>query len=180
MRLKMRQKQFQAKGPKAGILANFGFTLMELMIALTVVAILLAVAVPAISQYRDRHQFSGAMLDVLASLRRARASAVELNRDVVFVIDTTARTYRAFVDDGSGDEANAFNLQLDDGERVLFTETLPRGVTFESPAPLICFNARGFPVNAENEPTGGTIRLNGNLGSTRSITLLISGHSSIE
>ena len=184
MRLELRQKQFQAKDPKAGKPANFGFTLMELMIALTVLAILMAVAVPAISQYRDRHQFSGAMLDVLASLRRARAAAVELNRDVVFVIDDAAGTYRAFVDDGSGDDDNAGNRQLDAGERVLYTGTLPRGVQFDAAVfgsePFICFNGRGFPVDAENAPTGGTIDLKGKLGFTRRIALIVSGHSNIE
>jgi type IV fimbrial biogenesis protein FimT len=165
---------------KAG---NSGFTLIELMIVLAIIAIIMGVAVPAISQYRDHHQFSGAVIDVLSSLRRARMTAVELNRNVVFEVDVAAGSYRAFVDDGAGTPENAGNASWDNGEQVIGATVLPRGVEFTSATfggdNFITFSGRGFPMNG-NAAVGGMINLAGNLGTTRSVVLILSGHARIQ
>jgi type IV fimbrial biogenesis protein FimT len=163
--------------------ANAGFTLIELMIGVAIVAIIMGVAVPAISQYRDHHQFSGAVIDVLSSLRRARMTAVELNRNVVFEVDVAAGSYRAFVDDGAGIPENAGNGNWDSGEQVIGSTVLPQGVEFTSATfggdTFVTFSGRGFPMNG-NAAVGGTIDLAGNLGTTRSVVLILSGHARIQ
>ncbi len=165
-------------------LTDSGFTLIELMIVLVVMAIVIGVAVPAISQYRDHHQFSGAVIDVLSSLRRARMTAVELNRNVIFEVDVAAGRYQAFVDDGAGIPGNAGNSSLDAGEQLIVSAVLPRGVEVTSADfggdNFIRFSGRGFPLDGDNEAVGGTIDLVGNLGTTRSVVLILSGHARIQ
>jgi type IV fimbrial biogenesis protein FimT len=162
-----------------------GLSLIELMIALAILAIILSIAAPAMSSYRDRHQFSGAALDVLGSLRRVRAVAVESNRNIVFRVDAAAGTYQAFVDDGGGTEDNAANNEWDDGERLIVSGLLPQGVDFTSAAfgtnndVFFIFNGRGFPVSSNNVLTSGTIDIAGKNGMTRRIELISSGHTRI-
>jgi type IV fimbrial biogenesis protein FimT len=181
MTTSLRKNKCTGQDSKKAVTA--GFTLIELMIVVAIVAIIMGVAVPAISQYRDHHQFSGAVIEVLSSLRRARMTAVELNRNVVFEVDVANGSYRAFVDDGAGIPENAGNASWDTGEQVIGATVLPRGVEFTSATfggeSFFTFSGRGFPMNG-NAAVGGTIDLAGNLGTTRSVVLILSGHARIQ
>jgi type IV fimbrial biogenesis protein FimT len=179
------KRQIKVRDRKKSRCVDSGFTLIELMVVVALFAVLTSIAVPSVSQYMERHRFSGAVLDVLASLRRARGVAIELNRNVVFSVDVASGTYQAFVDDGAGVPANASNNQWDAGERLIFSETLPNGVVFESAnfgasSDFFNFSGRGFPVDNNNGLVNGAIELTGNRGTTRRIALIASGHTQIQ
>jgi len=59
-----------------------GFTLIELMIVITITAILTALAVPSFSVTLDNQRISGAAEAVLSDLRWARAEAIKRNKKV--------------------------------------------------------------------------------------------------
>jgi hypothetical protein len=88
-------------------------------------------------------------------------------------VDVDAGSYRAFINDGG------------DGEPVIGSTVLPRGVRFDSATfgkeedNFITFSSRGFPMQG-NTAVGGSIDLVGNLGTTRSVVLILSGHALIE
>jgi prepilin-type N-terminal cleavage/methylation domain-containing protein len=177
----MKRKRFLGKELKETRIPD-GFTMIELLIAVAILSIVLALAVPAMGQYRDQQRFSGAVLEVLASMRRARAVAIESNRNVVYRVDVATRTYQAFVDDGAG--ANAGNNQWDADERLILSGTLPIQVSFSSAVfglnndPFFRFNSRGFPLDSANTLANGSIVIAG--WATRRIDLIASGHTTIQ
>lgn len=61
---------------------NAGFTLVELMVTLGVIAIVLVAAVPSFVDFFDRYRVRGAADDVVSVISNARAAAVKADRDV--------------------------------------------------------------------------------------------------
>lgn len=71
-----------------------GYTLIEMMVVLTVVAVLAAIAVPALSTTVKNTRLTGATNDLLASVTRARTEALkqQLPTAVCFTANPTAAT----------------------------------------------------------------------------------------
>lgn len=59
-----------------------GFTLIELMVTVAVVAILAVAAAPSLREFFERYRLRGAVEDVLSALATARQGAVEADRNV--------------------------------------------------------------------------------------------------
>ena len=59
-----------------------GFTLIELMVAVIVLAILTAIATPSYVEYLERSRLKGAVEETLTLLAQARQGAVEADRNV--------------------------------------------------------------------------------------------------
>lgn len=184
-----------------------GFTLVELMIVIAIIAVISGVSVPAVNSMQGRHRFSGALRDVLLTLRQARLVAVEENETVMFTVDVATGTYQAFVDDGGGDATDTFgpffnfpdglpdaarNGLLNPGERIINEGSVPEGVSITATNfngntganfngnTGLRFDNRGFPTDAGGLLTDGTITLASGLGGSKQINLLRSGHSVIQ
>ena len=72
-----------------------GFTLVELLVVLAVLAVVMAMAVPVFTAGRPRAELDGAALQLAASLRQARGQAIASNRSQAFTIDLERRLYWA-------------------------------------------------------------------------------------
>lgn len=67
-----------------------GFTLVELMVVIAVVAILAAAAMPAYRNLLDRYRIGKAAEDVISVISNARAGSVKLHRRVSVAFTTSA------------------------------------------------------------------------------------------
>jgi prepilin-type N-terminal cleavage/methylation domain-containing protein len=116
-----------------------GFTLTELMIVITIMGVLLAVSVPALSRYYSNWRLNGAASQMAMSLRAARSTAVNKDIETVFLFDKDAGQYHILEDaNGNGD--------ADAGERESTVQDLPTGVTiddFTVPQESVSFNSKG-------------------------------------
>lgn len=75
--------------------AAAGFTLLELLLVLAVLALIAAVGLPALSSPADGVRLRAAADELAASLRIARVTAIARNREVAVVIDADKRRIEA-------------------------------------------------------------------------------------
>lgn len=109
-----------------------GFTLVEIMVTLGVLAIAATLVSPAIMQMAPNMRLRTATNELHADLMRAKSRAVRDNRNIGFSVTTVncatpgvfapggnGGAYRIFVDDGAGNPLLARNNTYDAGEEIL-------------------------------------------------------------
>jgi len=126
-----------------------GFTLIELMIAIAIFAIMVSVALPSFMHQRRQTILRDAISMVRGDLEMARSRAIRENGPVAVLIREDG--YGIFVDNRSGGGI-AENWVRDGGEKQLCTRNLQGGlkidlnqVTFDGKR--TCFNGRGYLGN---------------------------------
>jgi prepilin-type N-terminal cleavage/methylation domain-containing protein len=71
-----------------------GFTLVELLVVIGMIAIISAIATPSFIQWRENLQYKQAADGILAALRTAKSNAVTHNIQNRFECNTTGNRYR--------------------------------------------------------------------------------------
>ena len=132
-----------------------GFSLAEILVAISVFAILAAIAVPQFVAFRPKNRLNGAARQVYAELMWARSKAVNDNTNYVVTFPTNQTMQIA------GSTTKTINIQTE------YTD-----VTMASSASTITFSARGTTDVAP------TITLT-NSGGTKTVTVRITGTASI-
>jgi type IV fimbrial biogenesis protein FimT len=128
-----------------------GFTLIELMVTIAVLAILLAVAVPSFQQAIMNARVSSQTNEFIASLKEARSEAARRGVPVGVRANSESGAFadgwKVFVGDGA-------TAPDDDSVMVRVSEALPSGITLtrttsafvdytEADAAYVAFTARG-------------------------------------
>ena len=100
-----------------------GFSLLELMVVITIMGLLLALSVPALARFLQNWRLNAEVDQVAMMMRAARSTAIMRNTNTVFQFDLQANTYGYFEDrDGDGDH--------DDNE-YQDEAALPEGLVFD-------------------------------------------------
>lgn len=158
-----------------------GFTLIELMIIIAIIAILSAIAIPNGIAWISNGRVNSAARDIVSMLQRAKMEAVRQNAFVVVQFDASGN-YIAFLDDGEGTVDSLLNGILDgagnwvqDGtERTLVNGQLPPGVTINGNP----FNPLAGPLdgmtNRFNSRAMPSISGNTSLTNSRGHTVIVS------
>ena len=113
-----------------------GFTLIELMIIIAIIAILSAIAIPNGIAWIANGRVNSAARDIVSMLQRAKLEAARENSFVVVQFDASGN-HIAFLDNGDGTADSepdgipdgAANWVQDGTERTIANGQLPPGVT---------------------------------------------------
>jgi len=83
---------------------ELGFTMIELLVAIVVLAILAAIAIPGFSRLLPNYRLRAAARDVYSNMQLAKMRAVRNNATWAIVFDTGANRYLVCSDDGVDDD----------------------------------------------------------------------------
>lgn len=89
-----------------------GFTLLELVVALAIAALILAIVVPNISRRSGRLELVEAARSVAATLRLTRSHAITRNQSVLFIVDVDRGVYGPANAGSSGHVPHGIRLAL--------------------------------------------------------------------
>ena len=143
-----------------------GFTLIELIVVIALIAILTAIAVPSYQTFMVRSRLKGAARQVMSDLMNARMMAVSLNQKVKVHVESDGHTYKIWSDannDGTVADNEGVNISKD-VHQDYYDVTLTGNYTI--------FNPRG----AASPP--GTVTVTNSAGS-KSIAVAISGRVAV-
>jgi prepilin-type N-terminal cleavage/methylation domain-containing protein len=121
-----------------------GFTVIELLIAMTVLLILMLLGMPALMRMLERQKAYGAATELTALMRLARLEAIKRGQRCGVAVDYPARTATGFVDTNGND-------LVDPGEETFGQVVLPKNIEFWGPgdgAPGGADASIGFPEDA--------------------------------
>ena len=145
--------------PRAG--AQGGFTLLELIVTITLLALLLGLGAPAFTQWTRNAQVRTVSDTLQNGTRLAQAEAVRRNRQVVFFLTNSAACNASTAPAGGGAFWAIRTVPLVGGDDTAQTvqcghvSDLAAGVTIAGPT-AICFNSMGRQAANANPGLGGT------------------------
>ena len=148
-----------------------GFTIMELLMVLAVIAVVSAIAVPSIISWRNAAKLRGAAGNLKGDLEMAKVNAIKHNNFVA--VKFNANAYEVFVDT-SGNGAR------DAGEALLKNRLLPAGVVFDFAHPEWTFPGNVTKFNGRGTADNGTAILTNVQGQERHITISTLGRIHVE
>ncbi len=116
-----------------------GFTLVDMMIAVSLLGLMLAIGTPPVIQFLRHIQSNDAVQVVAGILRKARSAAIQEKNEYVVFFDLVNSQVSILDDDGGGqgnptnggfNPVNRGNGRVDDDERMLGPYQLPKGQVF--------------------------------------------------
>ena len=157
---------------RATFIPSSGYTIVELLFVLGMVATLSSVAVPQVLAGLDDFRTAGAARHISARLQRARMDAVARSADVGLLVTSTAGGYSyAVYLDGNRNGVRATDIQRGTDTRLVPPERLP------DQFPGVDFGAiPGIPAVDPGSTAPGTDPIR--LGSSNMATFAASGTSS--
>lgn len=126
-----------------------GFTLAELMVGLTVIGVMAAIAIPNLASYNAGQKLREATSEIEVAMRRARSSATTQRAQTRVSLNIAAGTLMVQRDSDADDIF----------ETTLISKPMPKGVGIQAAefggATTVVFNTRGVPSS------GGSVVLHG-------------------
>ena len=160
------------------MIKNAGFTLIELVITIAIIAILAGIAIPNYFSWRRNAQMRAAAEELLSAVQVTKLRAVKERTNCVVLFDDANDSYVAFVDNGAG--GGVANNEVRDGtEAIIKRGVLPSTVkmyaaSFSGGVPRLRFGGNGLPNRF------GSVRLrNSDLTIYRMVSISVTGFTKI-
>jgi len=135
----------RARRAEPGARPAAGFTLIELMVTISLIVVIMALAAPSFTAFQRNAQLTSSANTLLSSLTAARAEAMKRGRNVT-VAPVTGSNWNSgwivFVDeDGSGAKNGSEAVLATEPapESTITIETVPAGTAY------VMFNGSGYP-----------------------------------
>lgn len=149
---------------------NKGFTLIELMVVVTILSILTVISVPAMAKWIPNYRLSESVRNLQSAVQKTRGEAIKRNRTLWMDFDFDADRCSVFLDIGTTAG------QLDANDIVIGSLLMSSGVDFyeaDSGAGPIQFNSRGMLISSD------LLKLRNAQGRYRGVAIRITGKSQI-
>ncbi len=114
-------------------LNSSGFTLIELMIVMSVLGILALLAVPEFGRYKKNMATRYASSEIMDNMRLARTMAMKESRDYIMIFDTLNSRYMIGFDGDNDDNLTTLNQDTFGTCRDTDSDYLPNGDIYQSP-----------------------------------------------
>lgn len=103
-----------------------GFTVIELMVTIGIIAVITAIGVPAYMNWIPKYKLRNDVINMKADFEQAKMISKRENIcvDVIFIDNT----YTIFENNGRG--SHSCNTKLDDDEKIIEYQPLSSGITF--------------------------------------------------
>ena len=163
-----------------------GFTLMELLVTIAIIAVVSAIAVPNFMSWLPKYRLGNASREVLSILQKTRVRAVKDNLLCAVQFNVGNESYTAIEDDGAG-TADTDGDGIPDGrgdrifqasETVIAAGSLLAGIDIVS-TPLLTGGRVVFDTQGVASESGSIIIRN-DRGDSRTIVIELAGSSRIQ
>jgi prepilin-type N-terminal cleavage/methylation domain-containing protein len=159
---------------------NSGFTLMELMTTIAIIAILASVAIPNMIAWLPDYRLRSGAAEMLSALQWARLTAIKENADVVVEFGTGSDDYRVYLDNGEGGGGFG-NEDMDGSEKVIRSGKMAPDAQIESAGfsggvSRVSFTGRGLTKGFRV----GTVTLKNSKGHQKEIVVNMTGRCRIK
>ena len=156
---------------------NTGFTFVEMMVTIAIIAITASIAIPNIIGWLPKYRLGNASRAILSVLQQTRLRAVKENTFVTVQFDTGNENYNVFWDNGEGGGNPGDGLQ-NGTEKIFKSDAMPAGIDLNSTTftdDSVCFSNRGLPKSA----LSGTVTILNSQNINRQIVVNQTGNSTI-
>lgn len=136
-----------------------GYTLIEMMVAVALLGVMLALAAPRLEGLTRANRLRAAIDRVSSDLTLARLSAVREGRQASLRIDDQGRRYTVTIDNADGTAASTL--------KTVVVNTEYKGVTLDPQAAQVSFDSRGMwrsgatSIRAIRDGRGATLTITG-------------------
>jgi len=145
----------------------FGFTLIELIVTITILAILMMIAAPSFSRFIKNIEVRNDAESVVSGIQRARAEAVGRNATVFFILNADSSWTISKAAIGDAPAIMIETRQASEGSRSVERSVIPTGAT------SITFNNLGVITGNTDASASLEQIVFSAAGSDRPLTILI-------
>lgn len=137
-----------------------GFTLVELMVTVSIAAILLMAGVPSFVEFQRNSELTGAANSLLASINAARSEAMKRNFNAM-VVPTDGANWKngwtVFVDSNMNASLDASDMVISRREALPAYFSVTGTKSAAGSAPYVIFNGSGYSLTSDNSHANLTL-----------------------